>query len=352
MGWYSVHQDTPRDWCLYNKYMTQESRYFPRILHSLIHNAGLPPRGQGRGRPALPIEDMVFCGAIRAYYIEALRGTVSELWRFAEAGYLRSVPHFNSINNFLADPYSSSAIQMVLRESLRPLEHIETDFSVDSTGFGERNSETWMDVRFQRRASRRLYKKMHFVTGNLTNIIAAVIVTPGRQGDSPMFRPLAQKTGSVFVVEDFEGDSAYASRENCNIVASLGGHAFFWPKSNSTATAKGSPEWHRMNMMFNENLDLFKTHYHKRSNAESTISVVKWRFGDFVLSRNYVGQVNEILLKVLCSNVTTLIRSMFEVNVSLDSLLDPPSVHVTASQPPEQSLMAHSTNGLVAESVA
>ena len=58
-------------------------------------------------------------------------------------------------------------------------------------------------------------------------------------------------------------------------------------------------------------------HYHKRSNAESTFSMMKGKLGDAVRSKSEVGQINEVLAKVLCHDVCVLIRAARELGIEL-----------------------------------
>jgi transposase len=55
--------------------------------------------------------------------------------------------------------------------------------------------------------------------------------------------------------------------------------------------------------------------YHKRSNVESTFSMIKAKFGDGLRSRTETAQINEVLCKVLCHNICCLIQSMHELNL-------------------------------------
>jgi hypothetical protein len=55
--------------------------------------------------------------------------------------------------------------------------------------------------------------------------------------------------------------------------------------------------WHYY--MFNRGT--FLQHYHKRSNAETTFSMIKGKFGEVVRAKMPVAQVNEVLCKVLCT---------------------------------------------------
>ena len=56
-------------------------------------------------------------------------------------------------------------------------------------------------------------------------------------------------------------------------------------------------------------------HYHKRSNVESTFSMIKRKFGDSLRSKTDVAMVNEALAKVLCHNIVVLIHEMYELGI-------------------------------------
>jgi len=47
----------------------------------------------------------------------------------------------------------------------------------------------------------------------------------------------------------------------------------------------------------------FLQHYHKRSNVESTFSMIEAKFCDHVRSKTDVAMVNEVLCKIVCHNI-------------------------------------------------
>jgi transposase len=53
-------------------------------------------------------------------------------------------------------------------------------------------------------------------------------------------------------------------------------------------------------------------HYHARSNAESTFSAIKRKFGDSVKAKNDRSMRNEVLAKFVCHNLSCLIHTMEE----------------------------------------
>ena len=60
----------------------------------------------------------------------------------------------------------------------------------------------------------------------------------------------------------------------------------------------------------------FLDFYHKRSNVETTFSMVRAKFGGAVRSKTTVPQVSEVLAKVLCHDIVVLIQSMFELDIA------------------------------------
>ena len=100
-------------------------------------------------------------------------------------------------------------------------------------------------------------------------------------------------------------DKAYLSEASLAGIGRHGANPYIPFKSN--ATGEGSPRWRRLFAYFTLNEESWRTHYHRRSNVETTFSMIKGKFGDSVRARSETGQVNEILLKVLCHNVVVLI---------------------------------------------
>ena len=67
---------------------------------------------------------------------------------------------------------------------------------------------------------------------------------------------------------------------------------------------------------YNFKRDEFLAHYHKRSNVETTFSMIKAKFGERLRSKTATAQVNEALCKVLCHNLCVVIQSMYELNIT------------------------------------
>ena len=75
----------------------------------------------------------------------------------------------------------------------------------------------------------------------------------------------------------------------------------------------------------------FMEHYHKRSNVETTFSMVKGKFGDSVLSKSDIGQINEVLCKVLCHNICVVIQAIHELGIEPTLSAELPGAHNVAA---------------------
>ena len=61
--------------------------------------------------------------------------------------------------------------------------------------------------------------------------------------------------------------------------------------------------------------DEFLEHYHKRSNAETVFHSIKAKFKDNLRSKGKTAQVNELLLKILCYNITVIISEISTLGI-------------------------------------
>jgi hypothetical protein len=91
-------------------------------------------------------------------------------------------------------------------------------------------------------------------------------------------------------------------------------------KSNSQSNEPGSL-WQTMYHYFQFRRDEFLTHYHQGSNAESTFSAIKRKFGDAVRSKSDTAMKNEVFCKFLCHNICCVI--MEQCVLGIDPVFGP-----------------------------
>jgi transposase len=80
-----------------------------------------------------------------------------------------------------------------------------------------------------------------------------------------------------------------------------------------------------MRAVFMFQRDEFLAAYSKRTRIESVFSAIKRKFGQNVRSKTFTAQVNEILCKLLCHNLTCLVHAMHTLGIE-PSFLAPSTV--------------------------
>ena len=114
-------------------------------------------------------------------------------------------------------------------------------------------------------------------------------------------------------MDEVSADRAYLSNENLTAIETAGAAPFVPFKINSQQD--GSPAWRKMHAVFVLKEEEFFAAYAKRSSVESTFSSLKRKFGPAVKSKTFTAQVNEILCKVLCHNLSCLAMAMQKLGI-------------------------------------
>ena len=306
-----------QNWPAYNAAQTHEGEHFVRLLRELCDGVPQPPQ-QGPGRPRLPLSDMLFAVGIKVYSTMSGRRAMSNLRNAHADGLLDKLPSFTSVFRYLEDPNLAPILKDLIERSALPLKSVECDFAVDSSGFATSTYHRWFDHKWGREIKESQWVKAHLICGVKTNIVTAVEVTETETADSPYLAPFVQTTAQNFEISEVSGDKAYLSKKNLRAVQAVGATAYIPFKVNSVAhnpKEKRDLLWEKMFHYYNLNRAEFLAHYHKRSNVETTFSMIKAKFGPAVRSKTPVAQVNEALAKVLCHNIVVLIHSIYELGI-------------------------------------
>lgn len=239
---------------------------------------------------------------------------MTDLRDTCQKGYIRQLPHYNSIFRCLEKPSLKPLLQDLIVTSSLPLTAVEQDFAVDSSGFSTCRFDRWFDEKHGTPRSKRQWVKAHLICGVKTNVVTAVEILEQDAGDAPQLPELVKTTRRNFTIREVSADKSYPSESNFEAVRSCGGFPYLLFKSNATGGIGGVFE--QMFHYFSLNKDTFIQHYHKRSNVESTFSMIKAKFGDAVRSKADVAQANEVLCKIIAHNLCCVISAMYELGVS------------------------------------
>jgi transposase len=312
----SVKVSCTQEWTPYNQAQTHEQEHFISLLKDLC--ASIPQPEYSFGRPRLPLADVVFGLVYKSYSMMSGRRFASDLRYAQEQGLVSQTHHYNSAFRYLEAPELTPLLKSLIELSASPLKAVETDFAVDSSGFATSTYDRWFDHKYGKVRSENKWIKTHLMCGVKTHVVTSVEATPYESADAPQFVPLVEATAKTFNINEVSADKAYSSKKNLNAIAELNGTAYIPFKTYCNGTQRHGEHdslWQKMWHYYNFNRENFLQHYHKRSNVESTFSMIKNKFGASVRAKSPVAQVNEVLCKVLCHNICVLIQSMYELGI-------------------------------------
>jgi transposase len=302
-----------QEWPAYNAAQVHEKDRFQGLLADLCRGIEEPTIDPKGGRPPVPLAVRVFSAAFKVYSTVSCRRFSCDLKDAHEKGYISRLPHYNSVLRFLEDAELTPILRAMIVESSRPLRAVESCFAVDSSGFMTSRFSRWFDQKYGGYKTAHDWVKIHIACGVKTNVVTAVEIKDKDAADSPQFAPLVKGTAKTFTIKECSADKAYTGNPNFEVVAECGGTAYIPFKSNTTAAGGGL--FAKMFHFFSYNRDEFLSHYHKRSNVESTFSMIKAKFGDSLRSKTDTAMMNESLCKILCHNVCCLISAAYELGI-------------------------------------
>lgn len=176
--------------------------------------------------------------------------------------------------------------------------------------------DRWFDQKHGKLRAAHPWVKLHVMIGTCTNVVTGVRVSS--EGDCPLLPSLLKQTAQRFKVREVSGDKAYLSKDNLEAIEAVGAVPFIPFKINSAGASSPSPHWRRMWAHFSLKSDDFVARYHRRSNVESTMWMIKSKFGGAVRSKLPTAQANEVLAKVLLHNLACIVHAITEFGIDAD----------------------------------
>jgi hypothetical protein len=120
---------------------------------------------------------MVFASVYKVYVGFSARHFTSDLRDAFVEGCINSTPHVNSVNRYLSDPQLTGVLKELITVSSSPLKPIETDFSVDSSGFSTSRFVRWFSRKYGREVDNRAWVKCHLMCGVNIKVVSAVEIS-------------------------------------------------------------------------------------------------------------------------------------------------------------------------------
>jgi transposase len=307
-----------QSWTSYNTAQVNEKDSFLKLLADLC--ATIPQPSQAKGRPRLPLSDAVFAMTYKVFSGFSSRRFMSDVRDAQARGFITSAPSFNSITGYMSKPELTPMLQELVTTAALPLRALEREFAVDASGFSVNRYGRWTDEKYgpAREKHRAEFVKAHVCVGTLANVITSMEVTDQRVGDSTAFPELVRSTAKDFDVAELSADKAYLSRANIALIEAVGAEPFVPFKSNSIPVLDNGSAWGRMYYKYMSDPETFAARYHRRSNVETTTSMLKRKFGSEVMSKTRAGQVNEVYCKAIAHNLVVVAQSAIEYGSPAD----------------------------------
>jgi transposase len=316
----TVKQKYTQDWQSYNAAQQTEKSHFLAFLYQLCSKVEEPI--QTKGRPRLPLKDVLFAVTYKTYSMLSARRFASDMRDAVAKGYVSKAPSFNSVFDYLQMESLTPYLKQLIAESSLPLQSVESDFAVDSSGFSTTNYVRWFDVKYGGTEDWHDWLKMHLICGVKTHIVTSVEMSGATAHDSPYYKTLVDQTAKAgFNMKEVSADKGYTSMKNLQATVDVGAVPFIAFKSNAKAD-RGTDVWSKMFFFYNYKREEFLAHYHKRSNVETVFQMIKSKFGERLRSKTETAQVNEALTKVLAHNLCVVIQSMYELNITPEFMSD------------------------------
>jgi transposase len=322
----------PRNWPAYNAAQIEEKAHVEVLLKALCEGIEQPARKPGaRGRDAYSRRDAIFGCIMKVYTTFSGRRADTDISACAERGSIRRAYHPNTLFRAMEDPATTPILLRLIEESAAPLAEVENaagQFAQDSTGFSTVTYDRWFDQKHGKLRAEHAWVKLHIMVGTLTHVVTGAKVS--NEADCPVLPELLATTAKTFQVKEVSADKAYLKKKNLKVIEAVGAVPFIPFKSNSVGMSSKSEPWKRMWCVFSLKSEEFRAHYHRRSNVESTMWMIKSKFGAAVRSKLPVAQVNEILAKLVCHNLACIVQAVHEFGIDVDL-----GGAVTASNPAE-----------------
>jgi len=187
-------------------------------------------------------------------------------------------------------------LRRVLRRTIEKTEN-KRRTAIDSSGFSQKNSSVWYDIRIQRKNKRKDCIKLHVLVDVDTGQILSARISNAYAHDSPKGRVMLVEWTDIDIAT---GDGAYANRKMCNATDA---QTYFRPRKDAITRSKGSGKYKIMVRSYKNDEHAFLAIYHIRSFVESVFASIKKRFGKILLSIKKRIQHKELFLKTVCYNI-------------------------------------------------
>lgn len=271
-----------------------------------------------RGRPQIPVGDLVIALCLATYFNRPSRKAISgpgveKLTVFSS----ERAPKPITLRLAMKSARLTRALVLAIETVSNAVRKLETHFAVDSSYFKTPNSM----IHVQRRGKGVMVlekirnAKLHIAVGLKTLMIVAADVSDDDAHDSPFFVKLLDQFNRRFQIDRVLADAAYDFPANYEAVHACGGEAYFDQKSNTKLS--GLPHHDEMVRMKKDDYDTYEDRYRFRSLVECANSSIKRTIKRAIRARLEESRYNELLLVCLVYNLLRLMEARIQFGIDI-----------------------------------
>jgi transposase len=308
---YESREEREIDWSKYDQAQLNEINDMLLTIRDAVEEAalrlGVENRANSRGCPPYPVADLAKALLMQQYFRVSNRVVAGLVLLFKEKMRIGSPFSYKTIERAYEDPEIRAILDEVLKlsqESVRDLEH---SFAGDGSGLPTSIKQNW-ERDHEDEELRRKYEKLVAMVGTTYGVISAVELPDNPAAhESPFLPELLSSTADAYSRVDLVSlDEAYLSRQNCELVASLGATPRISLKQGITLKRLGSWAWAEMLFGFIETPQRWLREYHLRSVSESMFSALKRSFTKPLMKRIRERRKLEAFVRVCAYNLKRL----------------------------------------------
>lgn len=315
-GFYKKKSPRPADWWAYDQAQIHEACDVLDSIRIGVDLAqadfgGYLARRRGRGRPrkngVYGVADLAKALLVQQYLGDSDRRLVGYLELCSEKLGLVSLPGYKDVERAYGDPDVTVLLLALFDLTVGAVRDVR-DFAIDGTGLSTSIKDNWERYLFSRERRYAVFEKLVCVVGQTYGLVSAFRVLDSMHGHkSPYLRPLveevAERHGGLGLVC---GDAGFISRENCQLIAGLGGVPRLYPRKSTSLNSLGCKAYQDMLLSFISDAQAWLEEYHRRYVCESTFSSLKRRC--LCPLRREIGsrRKQEVLARIIVYNLIRL----------------------------------------------
>ncbi|MEK6884581.1 MAG: transposase [Nanoarchaeota archaeon] len=294
-------------------YLEHEKQNFLHTLNEFFDNLD-ERKICTNGRPPIYFKDMLKSMLIMTYHGMSYRRCQGDLEIARELGIINAIPNRSTLCKYMNEEAIRKELMVLIQQSASSFINAEATLIIDSTWYalkmysGGHNRKPTNKNKNKDIPPLAKTRKLHLGILRNSRIIAYATTSKGTRNDNLFFKEILFKViENGFYVRVLLADAGYMSKANYALAQEKGVENIFIDfRSNVTGKRAKSKAWGDAFYIWKHDNNYWHEIYRFRVLVEGVFSTIKRKFMNWLRTRKVIARDNEMLLKVLCYNLTIL----------------------------------------------